>query len=41
VNAITPVIQTATPPSLTRGGKTAKALRRAEQRDAEQFDYRL
>jgi RNA polymerase sigma factor (sigma-70 family) len=41
VNALTPFIRTATPLSLTRGGKTARALRRAEQRDAEQHDYRL
>jgi hypothetical protein len=41
VNALIPFPHAATPSVLTRGGKTAKALRRAEVNDAEQQDYRL
>jgi hypothetical protein len=41
VNALVPLPRAAMPVALTRGGKTAKALRLAEQRDAEQHDYRL
>ena len=41
MNALIPLPRAATPAALTRGGKSAKALRLAEQRDAEQHDYRL
>ena len=40
MNAVVPLPRAATPAALTRGGKSA-GLRLAEQRDAEQHDYRL
>ena len=41
MNALTPFVRGATPLPLTRGGKTAKALRLAEINDAEAGDHRL